>query len=70
MKPGATTGGKVRRRKAKSRRTAPGVGRHRLPDTSLHEQLAQSRRELKEALEQQTATSEVLSSHLKLAWGT
>jgi signal transduction histidine kinase len=60
MKPGATTGGKVRRRKAKSRRTAPGVGRHRLPDTSLREQLAQSRRELKEALEQQIATSEVL----------
>jgi signal transduction histidine kinase len=62
MKRGATTGGKVRRRKAKSRRIASGVGRHRLPDTSLQEQLAHSRRELKEALEQQTATSEVLQA--------
>ena len=63
MKRGATTGGKVgkaRRRKAESRRTAPGVGRHRLPDTRLREQLAQSRRERDEAMEQQAATAEVL----------
>jgi signal transduction histidine kinase len=63
MKRGTTTGGKVgkaRRRKAESRRTAPGVGRHRLPDTRLREQLAQSRRERDEAMEQQAATAEVL----------
>ena len=65
MKRRVTTDGKAsqrRRRKSTNlkRRTAPAVRHSRSSDTDLRDQLEQSRRELKEALEQQTATSEVL----------
>ena len=66
MKRRATTRGKAnkgRPRKTTSpkRPTAAAVARNsRSSDTDLRRQLDQSRRELKEALEQQTATSEVL----------
>ena len=63
MKRRATAGSnvaKARRRKAKRRCTAPRVDRRAPSDAILREQLDQSRRELKEALEHQTATSEVL----------
>jgi signal transduction histidine kinase len=63
MKRRATAGSKIakaRRRKAKSRYTAPPVGLRPSSDATLREQLDQSRRELKEALEHQVATSEVL----------
>jgi GAF domain-containing protein len=63
MKRRATAGSKIakaRRRKAKSRYTAPPVGLRPSSDATLGEQLDQSRRELKEALEHQVATSEVL----------
>ena len=62
MKRRATTGGKAgkaRRRKTQSRRAARVIARRGSSD-SLREQLDQSRRERDEALEQQTATSEVL----------
>src|SRR6202049_799439 len=54
---------KTRRRKTTKvkRRKEPRAARRRgAPDESLKQMLAKSRRELKEALEQQTATSEVL----------
>src|SRR6516165_6082003 len=60
MKRWATAGSKIakaRRRRAKKRCTA---GLRAPSDTTLREQLDQSRRELKEALEHQAATSEVL----------
>jgi GAF domain-containing protein len=63
MKRRATAGSKIakaRRRKAKGRYTAPPVGLLPSSDATLREQLDQSRRELKEALEHQVATSEVL----------
>jgi FOG: GAF domain len=65
MKRRVTIGGKSsqgRRRKSTNlkRRNAPAVRHSRSSDTDLREQLEQSRRELKEALEQQTATAEVL----------
>jgi GAF domain-containing protein len=63
MKRRAKAGSKIakaRRRKAKRRCTAPQVGLRPPSDATLREQLDQSRRELKEALEHQTATSEVL----------
>ena len=63
MKRRATASSKVakaRRRKAKRRNTAPRIDRRSPSDASLREQLDQSRRELKEALEHQIATSEVL----------
>jgi signal transduction histidine kinase len=63
MKRRATASSKVakaRRRKAKSRNTAPRVDRRSPSDAALREQLNQSRRELKEALEHQIATSEML----------
>jgi signal transduction histidine kinase len=63
MKRRATAGSKIakaRRRKAKGRYTAPPVGLRPSSDATLREQLDQSRRELKEALEHQVATSEVL----------
>jgi two-component system, NtrC family, sensor kinase len=63
MKRRATAGSKIakaRRRKAKGRYTAPRVGLRPSSDATLREQLDQSRRELKEALEHQVATSEVL----------
>ena len=63
MKRRATAGSKIakaRRRKAKRRSTAPLIGPRPASDTTLREQLDQSRRELKEALEHQAATSEVL----------
>ena len=59
----ATTGGKegkARRRKTQSRRAARVVAHSGSPDSSLREQLDQTRRERDEALEQQAATSEVL----------
>jgi signal transduction histidine kinase len=49
-----------KRRKANRRRTASRVDRRPPSGANLREQLDQSRRELKEALEHQTATSEVL----------
>src|ERR1041385_475275 len=55
--------GKPRRGKATNPKgeTASAVARHsRSSETGLRQQLDQSRRELKEALEQQAATSEVL----------
>src|SRR6516225_2650521 len=51
---------KARRRKAKRRSTAPLIGARPGSDTTLRKQLDQSRHELKEALEHQAATSEVL----------
>src|SRR6516165_5273522 len=63
MKRRATAGSKIakaRRRKAKRRYAAPLVGLRPQSDAILREQLDQSRRELKEALEHQAATSEVL----------
>jgi two-component system, NtrC family, sensor kinase len=51
---------KARRRKAKGRYTAPLVGLRPQSDATLREHLDQSRRDLKEALEHQAATSEVL----------
>jgi two-component system NtrC family sensor kinase len=63
MKRRATAGSniaKARRRKAKRRSTAPLVGLRPPSDATLREQLDHSRRELKEALEHQAATSEVL----------
>jgi two-component system, NtrC family, sensor kinase len=66
MKRRVTTGGKAtkaRRRKAtkSQRRTAPAVARRsRSSNADLRQQLNRSRRELKEALEQQAATSVVL----------
>ena len=63
MKRRATAGSKIAkagRRKAKRRRTAPLVGLRPRSAATLREQLDQSRRELKEALEHQAATSEVL----------
>jgi hypothetical protein len=57
MKRRATAGSK---RKAKRPRTVPGVGPRPPSDATLREQLDQSRHELKEALEHQAATSEVL----------
>ena len=66
MKRRARTGGKTnkgRRRKTPTakRRAAPAVARpRRSSNVDLQEQLDHSRRELKEAREQQTATSEVL----------
>src|SRR5262249_49078679 len=63
MKRSGTGGSKIakaRRRKAKRRRTAPLGGLRAPSDATLREQLDQSRRELKEALEHQAATSEVL----------
>src|SRR4029077_4910506 len=63
MKRRATAGSKIakaRRRKAKGRYTAPPVGLLPSSDATLREQLDQPRRELKEALEHQVATSEVL----------
>jgi two-component system NtrC family sensor kinase len=63
MKRRATAGSKVakaRRRKANRRCTASRADRRPPSDANLREQLDQSRRELKEALEHQTATSEVL----------
>src|SRR5215831_18184141 len=63
MKRRATASSKVakaRQRKAKRRNTAPRVDRRSPSDATLREQLDQSRRELKEALEHQAATSEVL----------
>src|SRR5262249_6964066 len=63
MKRRATASSKVakaRQRKAKRRNTAPRVDRRSPSDASLRGQLDQSRRELKEALEHQIATSEVL----------
>src|SRR5215469_14156583 len=62
MKRRATAGrklAKARPRKAKRRRSAPLTGLRSASD-ALREQLDQSRRELKEALEHQAATSEVL----------
>ena len=62
MKRRATTGGKVgkaRRRKTQSRRAARVVA-HRVRQIQLRELLDQTRRERDEALEQQTATCEVL----------
>src|SRR5262249_25007039 len=64
MKRRATASSKVakaRQRKAKRRNTAPRVDRRSPSDASLRGQLDQSRRELKEALEHQLATSEVLA---------
>jgi signal transduction histidine kinase len=61
MRERATAGRKLakpRPRKVKKRRTAPGL--RATPDASLREQLDESRREMKEALEHQIATSEVL----------
>ena len=68
MKRRATTGGKVgkaRRRKTQAPCSAwlPIAVRR----CNLREQLDQTRRERDEALEQQTATSEVLQGHLKFA---
>ena len=73
MKRRATTGGKVgkaRRRSVKRRH----IDRRISTLTDLEKQLreerrehAETRRQLSEALEQQTATSEVLKRHLKLA---
>ena len=69
MKRRATTGGKVgkaRRRKATNprRRNAPTLARRSNSSVAeLQEQLNRSRRELDEALAQQTATAEVLRSH-------
>ena len=63
MKRRATTGGKVgkaRLRKTPSRRTSRGVARRGSSKATLREQLDQTKRERDEALEQQTATSEVL----------
>jgi two-component system, NtrC family, sensor kinase len=63
MKRRARAGSKIakaRRRKAKGRYTAPLVGLRPPSDATLRKQLDQSRRELKEALEHQVATSEVL----------
>ena len=66
MKRRVTTSGKATKtRPAQSYESkaasAPAVARHsRSSDSDLREQLDQSRRELKEALEQQAATSEVL----------
>jgi signal transduction histidine kinase len=63
MKRRATAGSKIakaRRRKVKRRSTAPLIGPRPGSDTTLRKQLDQSRRELKEALEHQAATSEVL----------
>jgi GAF domain-containing protein len=63
MKRGATAGSKIakaRRRKAKRRSTAPPTHHRASSDATLRGQLGQSRRELKEALEYQAATSEVL----------
>jgi hypothetical protein len=63
MKRRSTAGSKIakaRRRKAKGRYTAPLVGLRPQSDATLREQLDQSRRELKEALEHQAATSGVL----------
>src|SRR5215470_12481746 len=63
MKRRATAGSKIakaRRRKAKRRSTAPPTDHRASSDATLRGQLGQSRRELKEALEHQAATSEVL----------
>ena len=63
MKRRATTGGKVgkaRLRKTPSGRTSRGVARRGSSKATLREQLDQTKRERDEALEQQTATSEVL----------
>jgi GAF domain-containing protein len=63
MKRRARAGSKIakaRRRKAKGRYTAPLVGLRPPSDATLRKQLDQFRRELKEALEHQVATSEVL----------
>ena len=63
MKRRATTGGKVgkaRRRKTPSGRTSRRVARRGSSKATLREQLDQTKRERDEALEQQTATSEVL----------
>src|SRR5215471_8937184 len=63
MKRRPTAGSKIakaRRRKAKGRYAAPLVGLRPQSDATLREQLDQPRRELKEALEHQAATSEVL----------
>jgi signal transduction histidine kinase len=62
MKRRATAGSKIAkaRRKAKKRCTAPLVGPRPPSEAALREQLDESRRELKEALEHQAATSEVL----------
>jgi GAF domain-containing protein len=57
MKRRAPTGGKMGKAR---RRNGRNMRRRRPPDTDLRAQLSQSRRELKEALEQQAATSEVL----------
>jgi two-component system, NtrC family, sensor kinase len=51
---------KAPRRKIRSCRAATPSGDHRSSDATLQEQLDQSRDELKEALEHQTATREVL----------
>jgi GAF domain-containing protein len=62
MKRRATAGSKIAkaRRKGKKRCTAPLVGPRPPSEAALREQLDESRRELKEALEHQAATSEVL----------
>jgi hypothetical protein len=63
MKLRATAGSKIakaRRRKVKGRYTARPVDLQPQSDATLREQLEQSRRELKEALEHQAATSVVL----------
>jgi hypothetical protein len=64
MKRRARAGSKIakaRRRKTERRSNAPHRVDHRAPpDATLREQLDQSRHELKEALEHQAATSEVL----------
>ena len=62
MKRRATAGSKIAkaRRKAKKRCTAPLVGPRPSSEAILREQLEESRRGLKEALEHQAATSEVL----------
>jgi hypothetical protein len=59
-RPAGSKAAKLRRRKAKRRRTAPRVGLRSPLNAALRGQLDQSRRELKEALEHQTATREVL----------
>src|SRR5689334_23016789 len=63
MKRRATAGYKAAKapgRKTKNRRAATPGGDHRPSDANLREQLDQSRHELKEALEHQAATREVL----------